>query len=53
MNIIIKYFNNEEINEEDLYLLDEINYVPEMRLFYIIPMILFVLDKAMTNLMSN
>ena len=52
MNIIIKYFNNEEIVEKDLHLLDEINYVPEMRLFYEIPMILFILDKAMTELMT-
>ena len=52
INIIIKYFNKEEITEDDLYLLDEINYVPEMHLFYIIPMILFVLDKAMIELMT-
>ena len=52
MNIIIKYFNNEEIVEKDLHLLDEINYVPEMHLFYEIPMILFILDKAMTELMT-
>lgn len=52
MNIIIKYFNNEEITKSDLDLLEEINYVPEMSLYYILPILIFVINKAMKTLLT-
>lgn len=51
-NIIIKYFNNIELTEEDVKGLDNINYENNIKLFYAIPCVIFCLESYIKSLMS-
>lgn len=52
-NIIIKFFNNEEINLELLKSLYHINYLQNKELFYLIPMAIFCIDKTLEGIASK
>lgn len=51
-NIIIKYFNNQEINDADIKDIDNINYENNIKLFYTIPCVIFCLERYIKSLMS-
>lgn len=52
-NIIIKYFNQEEINTEYLKKLKHIDYMQNKELFYLIPMVIFCIDKTIEDILSK
>jgi hypothetical protein len=52
-NIIIKYFNDEEITLDYLKNLKHIDYAQNKELFYLIPMVIFCIDKTVEGLMSE
>lgn len=52
LNVIIKYFHNEEINEKDISYLDYIDITPQESLFYNLIMVIFVLDKYTEHLLN-
>ena len=51
-NIIIKYFNNIDIDSDDLINLKHIDYLPNKDLFYLIPFTIFILRKQLENMLS-
>lgn len=51
-NIIIKYFNNSEINEDDIKNIDTINYENNIDLFYSIPCVIFCLERYIKTLIT-
>lgn len=51
-NIMIKYFNDENISQEDVDNLKNIDYYPNSDLFYGIPIAIFCLEKSIINLLS-
>lgn len=52
-NIIIKFFNNEPITLEFLKGLSHIDYLQTKELFYLIPMVIFCIDKTLEEMMSK
>lgn len=48
-NIIIKYFNNEKITEDELNSIDNIEYNSSMKFFYLIPLLILCLEKSIEN----
>lgn len=52
-NIIIKFFNGEEITTSDLEALDHIDYLPDKDLFYLIPMTIFCIDKTIESALTE
>lgn len=52
LNIVIKYFNNEEIKEYDLNFLDTIDFTPVESLFYNLLFVIFVLDWYTNDLLN-
>lgn len=52
-NILIKYFNDKEITDEDLELIDRFDLKQHHMLFYVIPAIIFCLNKKLDNLMQK
>lgn len=52
-DIIIKYFNDENITEEDYEKLDIINYSDNIVLFYYVPIAIYILEYYIKKLMSN
>ena len=52
MNIIIKYMNKSKIDSNILPLLESIDFKPSVDMFYCIPMIIYVLENSVKNLMS-
>jgi len=52
-NIIIKYFNNLEITQEDLNALFDIDSYDSIVLFYMIPCILYCLKKHVSEVMTK
>ena len=52
-NIIIKYFNDMDINVTDLELIERFDLKQHHMLFYIIPSIIFCLNKQLDDLMQK
>jgi hypothetical protein len=52
-DIIIKYLNNEHINDDDIDKLDMIQYKDNIQLFYYVPAAMFILEKEAKTLMSE
>ena len=52
LNIVIKFFNNHEINEKDLHFLDHIDFTPQESLFYNILFVLYALDWYIASLLN-
>jgi len=51
-NIIIKYFNHEEITDDDIDLLKHLDYMPTREQFYEIPMVIYCLTSQLKNMLS-
>lgn len=51
-NIIIKYFNNEEISAEDISSIDYIQFSAEIEFFYNLPIIIFIIENVIQNLLK-
>lgn len=51
-NIIIKYFNDKRITEEDLDLLENITYLESKELYYIIPMLIFIVESDIKKMLT-
>lgn len=51
-NILIKYFNNMDIEDVDIKVLDNIDYENNVKLFYTIPCVIFCLETYIKSLMS-
>lgn len=51
-NIIIRYFNSGNIGNDIVSYLEDIKFEPTSKLFYAIPMIIYILEKNVENLMS-
>lgn len=52
VNILIKYFNNEEVTFEDLHSLKNIDYVSTKELFYLIPITIYCLENIIVNILT-
>lgn len=52
-NLIVKYFNDEDITDEDLTELDLINYSNNIELFYYVPVAIFIIEKYIEKLLSK
>lgn len=52
-DIIIKYFNDEDITNDDYDKLDIINYSDNIVLFYYVPIAIYILEYYIKKLMSN
>lgn len=50
-NIIIKYFNNEEIKADDIVSLEYIQYDSNIELFYNIPIIIYIIENMVKKLL--
>ena len=51
-NIIVKYFNLEDIRQDDIDNLKHIDYLPTKDLFYLVPMVIFILQRQLSKMMS-
>lgn len=51
-NIITKFFNNSPINSSIVSILERIDFKPTIDLFYSIPMIIYIIEYSIKNLMS-
>lgn len=51
-NIIIKYYNNEDVTTEDLKYIDTVDYDNNICLFYELPLLIYVLDCYASKLIS-
>lgn len=51
-NIIIKYFNEESLDEKDIESLEFLDYQPNIELFYNIPIIIFIIENMIKNLLN-
>ena len=51
-NIMIKYFNNEEITTEDLNQLKHVDYMENKEFFYMIPIIIFCIEQQISNTLA-
>nr|DAY22640.1 MAG TPA: hypothetical protein [Caudoviricetes sp.] len=52
-NILINYFNGQTTTMDDLKDLKHIDYVPNKELFYLIPMVIFCIDKSIAGIVSK
>ena len=52
-DIIIKYFNDHDITEDDLDALDVYNYMDNAMQFYYVPIVIFILEYYIKALMSR
>lgn len=50
-NIIIKYFNNEEITKEDIESIAYIQFSADIEFFYNIPIIIFIIENVVQKLL--
>lgn len=51
-DVIIKYFNDEYITYEDIDKLDIINYSDNIVLFYYVPIVIYILERYIKELLS-
>ena len=52
-NIIIKYFNNEDLNIKDLDCLEYIDYLDNINLFFAIPILIYCIEYNIKKMMST
>ena len=52
-NIVIKYFNGEEITNDDLKELKHIDYYNSALLYYTIPMVIFCIENQIQNMLNS
>lgn len=52
-NIIIKYFNDIDIKEEDIFSIEDIDFEHNIRLFYNIPVIIYILERKIKSILNN
>lgn len=52
-NIIIKFFNKEQITIDDLNKLDHIDYMQNKEFYYMIPMVIFCIEQQIANNLST
>lgn len=52
-NIIIKYFNNIDLEGKDIFRIDDIDYSHNLELFYMIPIVIYCIDNFMEGLMKD
>lgn len=45
-NILIKYFNNEEITQEEIESIDNLDFTDAKNAFYLIPLLIFCLERS-------
>ena len=53
MNIVIKYFNKIDISDDDLVNLNNIDYESSIRLFYNIPIILYIVNDQIKKMLKK
>lgn len=53
INIITKYFNNEEITLDELELLKDIDYFENHELYYCIPLVIYCLEQKIQNTLTK
>lgn len=53
VDILIKFFNDENITSDDLLMLKNIDYCDNIELFYGIPIAIFCLEQIISNMMSQ
>ena len=51
-NIIINYMNDRTITKSDIDILEEVEYIPTKRLFYIIPIIIHIINYNINKLIK-
>lgn len=51
-NIIIKFFNNEEINGDDFKELEYVLFIPTMENFYNMPLLIYIIESIITRLLK-
>lgn len=51
-NIIVKYFNSEKIDADDIESLEYLDFQPNIDLFYNIPIIIFIIENMIKNLLN-
>lgn len=51
-NIIVSYFNGEDFKPEMIKILDTINYKRSMHMFYLIPIVIYVIEYYLRKLLS-
>lgn len=51
-NIIIKYFNDTEINDGDLSSLKHVDYMENADLYYLIPFAIYCIEKNIANMLN-
>lgn len=52
MNIIIKYFNNKQITGEDIESLNYIDFESNIKIFYNIPIIIYILEDTIKKILG-
>lgn len=52
-NIIIRYFNGIEFSDDIFKIIRNMSYEPNIKMFYAIPMIIFVLEQYIRKLVQN
>ena len=52
-NIIVKYFNNEEITQDDLDVFEMLDYEQNVYLYYALPVVIFCLENKAKNILAN
>ena len=52
-DLIIKYFNDEDITQDDLDQLDMIQYKDNIQLFYYVPVAMYILEGIVKKLLSK
>lgn len=53
MNIVIKYFNKQDINIDNIKSIEEIDYSINKELFYFIPIIIYILESKVKQILKN
>ena len=51
-NIIIGYFNNKEFKSDIIDILENITYMPNIELFYSVPIIIYIIEYYIKNLLK-
>ena len=52
LNIVIKYFNDIIIDEDDLNMLEYLDYSDNLTLFYYIPAVIYILEQYVENMLK-
>lgn len=52
MNIIIKYFNKQDINKNDISTIEDIDYSINKELFYFIPILIYIFESKVKQILK-